>query len=144
MKTRKTQTTTTAVLYIMISSLKSAMGFGLQQYCFSHKSAAWGLTSKHIGDHDGYLSWAVTCQTTQKQMAEKRTGVNMTGNKDIKQPDVTYSFPCICPCTCRFTKTVSNNYSLTLSRTSNTSDRERRLPRNHLQCQEHDCMQKDY
>lgn len=55
-----------------------------------------------------------------------KKGVNMTGNKDIKQPDITKTFPCNCPCPWRFTKTVSNNYSLTLSRASNTSDRELR------------------
>jgi len=31
-----------------------------------------------------------------------------------------------------------------LKQSKYTSDRERKLPRSHLQCQEHDCMQKDY
>lgn len=48
-------TTTTAVLCLIKngSSLKSALDFGSQQCHFSHKSSAWGITSKPIGDHDG-------------------------------------------------------------------------------------------
>lgn len=45
-------------------------------------------------------------------------GVNMTGNESIKQPDITKTFPCTCPC---FIKTGLSNNSLTLSSASKTS-----------------------
>lgn len=91
------------------SSTKSAMDFGSLQRAFSRKSQLLEESPQ-----TGRPRWffELFCYVTKhtKTNGEKKdcghyfNGVNMTGNEDIKQPDITKTFPCTCPC---FIKTVT-------------------------------------
>lgn len=93
---------------------------GSLQRGFPHKSSAWGITSAY---KTMMVIWVeLLCDKPHRNKWWEKEGCEH--DKDIKQPDITKTFPCTCPWPWRFTKTVSNNYFLTLSRARNTSDRE--------------------